>query len=304
MVLDYYGRYEVPAKIKQLYKLEMELVADGLSLDFQMGIIMTKGEIRYMSTPPDVIPFATAGVDGIHFGFVTDFGTASDLEDAYITAVFPMDFGSEIQLVARNLDDFLAMVYTDNSILYNPFSELEHFAHYLQNREVHPLDEEVLRTRERYRNFFGITPIADMVQYLADLRKQRTDNCVIHTLNQLGVTRYGPGPRSVPISPFPLTKDSRWDEIKHAVHSYFSMAPMEAKLAFLRDAQTTNLLDDRDARNWAKNQLISYGLEEEASRLESSYFVDESLYSAPPPAAEVSILYWSDSIDPIPTKEE
>ncbi len=33
----------------------------------------------YSITPPDLIPFANTGGDGIHFGFLTDFGSVSTL---------------------------------------------------------------------------------------------------------------------------------------------------------------------------------------------------------------------------------
>lgn len=73
--LNYYGKYAVPETVRGLFEFEQELRAEDLSLDFNLGLIMTQEDIRYMSTPPDVIPFASCGVDGIHYGFLT-FGAS------------------------------------------------------------------------------------------------------------------------------------------------------------------------------------------------------------------------------------
>ena len=49
--LNYYGKYSVPETVRQLWEFEEELRQDGYSLDLDLGLIMTKEDIRYMSTP-------------------------------------------------------------------------------------------------------------------------------------------------------------------------------------------------------------------------------------------------------------
>lgn len=133
--LNYYGKYAVPETVRGLFEFEQELRAEDLSLDFNLGLIMTQEDIRYMSTPPDVIPFASCGVDGIHYGFLTDFGLVADLEQAYIVCVSPMNMDQEVWIVAANIHEFLRVVYTENSILYHYFPETSHYASYIFNQE-------------------------------------------------------------------------------------------------------------------------------------------------------------------------
>lgn len=92
--------------IEALIEFEKELEANRHSLSFDLGLIMEQGRApRYMATPPDVIPFAHAGVDGIHYGFLTDFGLEKDLSQAPIVCVSPVDW-TGVWVVARHLQDF------------------------------------------------------------------------------------------------------------------------------------------------------------------------------------------------------
>lgn len=61
---------------------------------------------HYSITPLDVIPFAGTGGNGIHFGFLTDFGNAKDLENAPIVLISPSN-DPPLKLVANNIKDFL-----------------------------------------------------------------------------------------------------------------------------------------------------------------------------------------------------
>jgi hypothetical protein len=63
---------------------------------------LEKSNFRYFITPPDLITFISTGGDGIHFGFLTDFGQVEDLEEAYIVCVSPTN-DPPLKIVARNL---------------------------------------------------------------------------------------------------------------------------------------------------------------------------------------------------------
>lgn len=108
-----YGKYSIPKTLKKIIDLQNQLVNEGL-LEYGdlLGYYFSyEGpDSRYLNTPLDVISFARPGVDGIHFGFLTDFGQVEDLENAYIVRVSPMDFDGPVKIVARNIQDFLRII--------------------------------------------------------------------------------------------------------------------------------------------------------------------------------------------------
>ena len=59
--------------IFKLIELEERLNKKEHSLD-PIGFMPITQHFSYWITPPDVIPFAHTGGNGIHFGFLTDFG--------------------------------------------------------------------------------------------------------------------------------------------------------------------------------------------------------------------------------------
>lgn len=63
----------------------------------------------YYSSPADSIVFANTGMDGIHYSFLTDFGIHTNLEQAPIICVSPMDFDNCVRIVARNLYEFFEL---------------------------------------------------------------------------------------------------------------------------------------------------------------------------------------------------
>ena len=90
----------MPPTIEKLHKLDKEIEKKGYSLG-DLSLFLEFDFSPYESTPYDVITFASTGCDGIHFGFLTDFGTVSDLENAFVVCISPMDFDSHIKIVTR-----------------------------------------------------------------------------------------------------------------------------------------------------------------------------------------------------------
>lgn len=90
-------------------------------------------------SPYDVIPFANIGCDGIHYGFITDFGMVSDLENAFIACISPMDdFDAHIKIVARNIREFVSLVCTMKSateINFNLIKEEERYISLLKEQK-------------------------------------------------------------------------------------------------------------------------------------------------------------------------
>ena len=77
---ELYGSYSIPKEVRQLIKLEENLQKDGLSHDM-VGLIKLVESYSYSLAPPDFIPFAQTGGDGIHFGFFTDFNKVSGFNE-------------------------------------------------------------------------------------------------------------------------------------------------------------------------------------------------------------------------------
>ncbi|RUS47935.1 hypothetical protein [Cohnella sp. AR92] len=103
--------YAEPKALKVLTQIDKELQEQNSSLEEYMGLILSfnNDEDRYDCTPDDAIILGRTGVDGDHFAFLTKSGAVDDLEDAPIVFIQPMDFGNEVKLVARNLNDLLSL---------------------------------------------------------------------------------------------------------------------------------------------------------------------------------------------------
>lgn len=113
--------YSVPRTLQLLIDLELKLGDPEL---FYKGLhfYLSPADFRYDATPPDVIVFGHIGVDGIHYGFSTADGLISDLEEAPIVCVCPMDFNQPTRLIAENLRAFLRVNQTDEALFYNEFT--------------------------------------------------------------------------------------------------------------------------------------------------------------------------------------
>lgn len=96
-----FGKYEMPPTLQSLIDLDNILDDNGVSIlgDFFLGLnfYLAIEKTRYFNTPSDVIAFGHIGVDGIHYGFLTDYGSVKNLEVAPIVCVCPMNLS--VQLV-------------------------------------------------------------------------------------------------------------------------------------------------------------------------------------------------------------
>jgi hypothetical protein len=81
MINSNYGKYPIPKMLDKLIQFQEQLKDEGLlPYGDLLGVYFKYDGIdaRYLNTPLDVISFAWPGSDGIHFGFLTDFGQAQD----------------------------------------------------------------------------------------------------------------------------------------------------------------------------------------------------------------------------------
>jgi hypothetical protein len=249
-----YGKYELPPTIQRLYELKEEL---GSAMDLEIGLLMQKYDMRYPCTPPDFIPFASPGVDGIHYCFVTDFGTVTDLEDAYIAVVSPMDFGSEIWLVASNIKDFLRILCTDKSILYNSIAPFDTHKIGQEGRQ------ELTPALQRLKESFTLTEIPDLAEYIESLRKQRDQLIGMQTLDTIGIVPLAGRTHQEEAQPLSIN----WDD-EQEMGALLKAASSEAKLAFIRDAQhEKRIYNDKRMLRRCKSILSELELYDELQNL-------------------------------------
>ncbi|WP_226001123.1 hypothetical protein [Paenibacillus sp. BJ-4] len=260
--------------IEALIEFEQELEANRHSLGFDLGLIMEQGRApRYMATPPDVIPFAHAGVDGIHYGFLTDFGLEKDLSQAPIVCVSPVDW-TGVWVVARHLQDFLSVVFTENSSLKRYYVNGQDYSGHIDQRTAQAADERTQFVRECFRERFSIQPIQDMAVYIDNLRSERKQIEAAPTLNGLGIRRFSTAKHhsSNKGALLSVAEPFHWEQQGEAVRELFRSGSYEARLAFIRDAQTRHLFTHSALRAFVAGQLKSMGLSEAAACLEESYY--------------------------------
>ncbi len=247
----------------------------------------------YYVTPCDVITFASNGSDGIHFGFLTDFGTVTDLEEAYVVYVSPMDFGSAVFLAARNLKEFMNLLFTmkdtmeiANFLSIEMMDESEKNVEYEEDEEDEEDeyeedeyeeededieiydDEELIQEREyvlgKLKESLNCSVIEDVNSYYKNLFDERKKQIAIHTKDRIGVIPMSNQP--IIAEKYEVEKDM-YIEIKD-LQAYFRKAPIENKLAFVRDAQCLGIiLDERDVREFIVTDLRQLGFKLEADLL-------------------------------------
>jgi len=235
--LKEYGNYEVPETILRLFQLENELSSEGLTLGL-IGLRITDDHFFYHITPPDLIPFATTCGDGIHFGFLTDFGEVKDLEKAPIICVSPTN-DPPIRYVARSIQEFLRMVITlpDAEDLESNWpwkEEVKIEELYVMHAEF--ADEKWLRNmtivRERLKEHFQLTEI-DVGKTIREALKERASTIIMETHDGLGVMGEG----STQKRRFSFEPErSESDEELQRMAEFLKGADEIEKLAFIRDA--------------------------------------------------------------------
>jgi hypothetical protein len=237
-----FGKYDVPATLEKLIQFESMLDdPEQFYLCFQFYLSM-EGD-RYFNTPSDVVVFGRIGVDGIHYGFLTDYGSAADLETAQIVCVSPMDFEAPIRIIARNIKEFLGVNLTDSSQFYNQFGSEEKYlaskARWAEEAESssYMLSEKDSLVREEAEKFLRekvrVPYIVNPYQYVEKVYIERQKLISIQTQDGLGVT--APLLQSDEHIPFLIHSHQVPDKIK--VEEYLSASPAASQLALFRNIQ-------------------------------------------------------------------
>lgn len=174
------GKYNLPPTLQILMDFEKEL---GDCEHFYDGLhfYLSPSDFRYFNTPSDVIVFGHIGADGIHYGFLTDYGSITDLEEAPIVCICPMDFEQPTRIIANNLREFLRINFTNESLFYNDFAtEDSYLAFKEEQAATYPLSERQLTNLEHIKGFLEenvqIPIIEQPYRYIQTLRlQQRVD---------------------------------------------------------------------------------------------------------------------------------
>lgn len=115
--------------------------------------------VPYYCTPENATILASAGVDGIHYCTIPDFG---DL----IFAVSPMNFGDCVHPIARSFEHLLRLLLScvDMAALEQCYAwDEEQYKAFLIDC---PATEEQQAVLDEIRNKLGLTPFIDAFSYV------------------------------------------------------------------------------------------------------------------------------------------
>lgn len=244
-----FGKYDVPPTLNKLIALQKEL-DDAEQFYRGFDFYVSLGGIRYFNTPCDVIPFGNIGVDGIHYGFLTDYGSVTDLEEASIVCVSPMKFSRPTRIVANNLSAFLRVNMTDGELFYNTFTSEQQYTSKREQwiakaaQSPYQSSEEEKQTRERLHKWLldhvPLPTFTNPYQYVQNVRLEWERKVTVQTQDGLGVTT--PLLNGEQHIPFVISKSAQPD--LNLLQIYMNEAPMASRLAVIRDIQLNYVLQD------------------------------------------------------------
>jgi hypothetical protein len=273
--MNYLGKYkQLPETIEKLIEFEIELQKEGYSLDRELNLIIQSDYFAYNVTPYDVVPFASTGCDGIHFGFLTDYSSIENLEQAFVVCISPMNFGNHVKIVARNIKEFLNLIITMKSAV-----AIENFLNFEVEKDYIRLNMSLeIDSKQEYSNrvdyvtnklksAFECKAITNIFNYIEnEVKFARNKVAIVPTIDGIGVV---PLDLNFTIDKFELKKDMRVNIEELGI--FFKNTSLESKLAIIRNLQFLNLIDDFDMQEFIKKEMLKLNLTTEALRLEWQY---------------------------------
>lgn len=212
-------------------------------------------------------------MDGIHFCFLTDFGTIRSLEEAPIIRVSPMDFSCNVRLIARNIKDFFALNFFDSGLLLNEFGSEKRYINYKRSEEEHQTTEydaiwkhQNTLAAKVAKEKFNLPTISNPYQYLQDIRSERLKHVVLRTKDSLGIAISKPDVTREYLNHPWVEHTIPYTDLKQMT-SFFRNAEKETKFAFIRDYQFQWINDHPESLNLIVSELKKMGLENEAKQL-------------------------------------
>lgn len=273
-----FGKYAVPPTLKALIEVAEELEREGYEIWNVIGFYPTLHHSGYLNTPFDVVAFGWTGGDGEHYGFLTDFSSAADLENAPIVMVSPMSFDQPAVVVASNIREFMRVVMIDSSLLYMGYENEQ--AYLKSNQEM---QESLTRdggfgdTEEDRQNKQAVLKkledklkppiISNPYKYSENVAIDREKRILVATKDKLGVTNIHPSDSSKRHSALLVDE---YLEIKE-VRSFLQTATYAEKLALIRDYNLETLQYEKEILATLKVEMKSMGLHDELARLQAVY---------------------------------
>lgn len=287
-----FGKYEIPSDLKRLMELDHwhEIKGNMKVLDSTIGLMPEIEGFRYYCTPCDVVVFGSNGCDGIHYGFLTDFGTVDTLDDAPIVCISPMDFGHTNKLIARNFRDFLSIHLDNSELFYNDFESeaayLKRVAEWKREEEESPYrntPEEIEYAEDvktMLRTTFELPVIDHPYEYIRDIQEERRKQACILTRESLHIVlpdKFGTA----------SDDEKQWLEQiesrdESSVQAFLEKASLPAVLGIARDVGAQA---DHPSLLIVERFLDNHGFHDEAVRLR-----DQMEPSKPLEEAEFSTL--------------
>ncbi|WP_188888783.1 hypothetical protein [Paenibacillus radicis (ex Gao et al. 2016)] len=267
-----YGKYGRSATLQALSKLYQELEQEGNSADDVLGFYPMDGHSGYFNTPMDVVAFGSTGMDGAHYGFLTDFGMVADLEEAPIVLVSPMDFDQPAVVVANNIREFIRIVMIDSSLLYMGYQNEQDYLEQNAAPEYESTQEDLENgriVRERLEERLHPPVIQDPYTYSEKVRAERMKQIIVPTQDELGILNEHPKDAGRQHITIVLDEDIG----KRELETFLSNATYASKLALFRDYHL-NL--ERFVYNEAGidkailSEMKSLGLQDEIARIKAN----------------------------------
>jgi hypothetical protein len=270
---EIYGSYKIPEEVYKLYELERELCEEDLSLSM-IGFQPCLHDYCYSISPPDLIPFANTGGDGIHFGFLTDFGLVKSLKEAPIVCVSPTN-DPPLRYIADNINEFLNLV---SSV---PHAEmLEGF--WTNHDETH-IQQEIMefvkdtpsdwkekrrKVAERFKDKFE-THHVQIGSYLQRVQRERANTISTPTLDGLGIV--GSKDQAITYTKYKFDFNMYFnqtldDQELEKINLYLKESNKIEKLAFIRDVIYVVSDFEENIFNIIINLMESMNLHDEVQR--------------------------------------
>ena len=130
-----------------------------------IGLEQSDTDVTYYCTPRDAAIIGWAGVDGIHYCTIPEFGEM-------IFAVSPMNFGDCVHPIARSFEDLLRLLLScgDMAALEQCYAwDEEQFKAFMIDC---PITEKQQAVLDVLRNEFELVPIGDAFAYVKELQAE------------------------------------------------------------------------------------------------------------------------------------
>lgn len=266
----------IPDLLERLIAWQKDIAHEVPYLETPTGYFLNFDETDnggYTCSPVDSIVFARTGYDGIHYSLLTDFGRVTNLSEAPVICVSPMDFGHCVRIVAENIKDFFALsLFGHDTFLLIDFPTKEAYMQHLREQQElksTPYFDAELWTRqkklvqEKAASAFSFPPIEDPFDYVQKVRAKRSANIVLRTSDSLGVVPWNRTAEARQYVPHPWFREEIPECDLEQIEAFLNAAELETILAFIRDCQE-QAVSKKGLIHLIHQQLLKRGFTAEA----------------------------------------